>query len=33
VIVTPHIGGFTNESVANAARVACENLVAYLPKG
>lgn len=33
VIVTPHIGGFTNESVANAARVACENLVAYLTKG
>lgn len=30
VIVTPHIGGFTNESVTNAARVACENLVAYL---
>lgn len=29
VIVTPHIGGFTVESVENASRVAVENLLRY----
>lgn len=30
VVITPHIGGFTVESVNNAARVAVENLLEYL---
>ena len=30
VIATPHLGGFTDESVAQAARVAVENLLAVL---
>jgi phosphoglycerate dehydrogenase-like enzyme len=33
VITTPHIGGFTVESVNNAARVAVENLLNYLQEG
>lgn len=32
VITTPHIGGFTVESVNNATRVAVENLLEYLTK-
>lgn len=33
VIITPHIGGFTVESVNKAARVAVQNLLNYLAKG